>query len=156
MRKSTIIKDLQGMLSRALPEVKYIDKDWGQLYMENPPVGWPCILIDIERVDPKPLNDGNEKDTATVVLTVGNRRTNPSSAHAPRASKEASCQTLDLTDDIHDQVQGYSARREYSPLAVQSFDKLNDLPGGTEGYAMRYRTAYNVAPSLMAIQDENQ
>lgn len=155
MKKSTIIKDLQDMLAHELPEVKYIDKDWGQLYMEQPPVGWPCILIDIEQVDPKPLNDGNEKDTATIVLTVANRRTNPSSAHAPREAKEASCQTLDLTDDIHDHVQGYSARREYSPLDVQSFYKLNDLPGGTEGYAMRYRTTYNVTPSLMAIPNEN-
>ena len=152
MRKSTIIKDLQGMLARALPEVKYIDKDWGQLYYEQPPVGWPCILIDIEQVDPRQLNDGNEKDTAIVVLTVANRRTNASSAHAPRAAKEASCQTLDLTDDIHDLVQGFSFG-EYSPLDAQQFYKLNDLPGGTEGYAMRYRTAYNVAPSLMAIQD---
>ena len=29
MRKSTIIKDIQDMLANALPNVKYIDKDWG-------------------------------------------------------------------------------------------------------------------------------
>ncbi len=154
MRKSTIIKDLQGMLSRALPQVKYIDKDWGQLYMEQPPVGWPCILIDFEQVDPKQLCGGNEKDTAIIVLTVANRRTNSSSAHAPREAKEASYITIDLTDDIHDLVQGYSSSGEYSALTAQSFYKLNDLPGGTEGYAMRYRTTYNVTPSLMALPDE--
>ena len=151
MRKSTIIKDLQDMLSGALPQVKYIDKDWGQLYIEQPPVGWPCILIDFEQVDPKQLNCGNEKDTAIIVLTVANRRTTSSSARAPREAKEASCQTLDLTDDIHDLVQGYSARREYTPLSEISFNKQNDLPGGTEGYAMRYRTTYNVTPPQMAL-----
>lgn len=151
MRKSTIIKDLQDMLSGALPQVKYIDKDWGQLYIEQPPVGWPCILIDFEQVDPKQLNCGNEKDTAIIVLTVANRRTTSSSAHAPREAKEASCQTLDLTDDIHDLVQGYSARTEYTPLSEISFNKQNDLPGGTEGYVMRYRTTYNVTPPLMAL-----
>jgi len=154
MRKSTIIKDLQDMLENKLPGVKYIDKDWGQLYMEHPPVGWPCILIDIEQVDPKQLHGGDEKDTAIIVLTVANRRTNHSSAHAPRAAKEASCKTLDLTDDIHDFVQGYSASGEYSPLDAISFQKQKDMPV-EECYAMRYRTNYNITPPLMAIHNEN-
>ena len=144
MRKSTIIKDIQDMLSHELPNVKYIDKDWGQLGMEQPPVGWPCILIDIEQVEIRPLNDGNEKHKATVVLTVANKRKNSSSAHAPSASKEKSMETIDLTDDIHDLVQHYAADgAEYSPLQVMSFYKLNDLPGA-ECYAMRYTTSYRV------------
>ena len=149
MRKSTIIKDLQDMLERALcgshaaaGKVKYIDKDWGQLGMEQPPVGWPCVLIDIEEVAVRPLSDGNEHHTATVVLTVANRRTACSSAHAPRAAKEKSMDTIDLTDDIHRLVQRYAADgAEYSPLQVASFYKLNDLPGA-EVYAMRYKTVY--------------
>ena len=142
MRKSTIIKDLQDMLAEALPGVKYIDKDWGQLGMEQPPVGWPCILIDIEQVEIRPLNDGNEQHKATVVLTVANKRTNSSSAHAPRTSKEKSMETIDMTDDIHNLVQDYAAvGAEYSPLQVASFYKLNDLPGA-EVYAMRYTTRY--------------
>jgi hypothetical protein len=154
MRKSTIIKDLQDMLAPRLPVVKYIDKDWGQLSMDPPPVGWPCILIDFEQVDPKQLSGGDEKDTAIIVLTVANRRTTSSSAHAPRAAKEASYITIDLTDDINDLVQGYSAG-EYSPLSFISFYKQNDIPGA-ECYAMRYRTTYKVTPSLMAIREENQ
>ena len=144
MRKSTIIKDLMDMLSDALPNVKYIDKDWGQLGMEQPPVGWPCILIDIEDVDIRPLTDGNEQHKATVVLTVANKRTNSSSAHAPRTAKEKSMETIDLTDDIHRLVQNYAAEgAEYTPLREQSFFKLNDLPGA-EVYAMRYVTKYNI------------
>ena len=143
MRKSTIIKDLQDMLAHELPDVKYIDKDWGQLGMEQPPVGWPCILIDIEQVEIRPLTDGNEQHKATVVLTVANKRTNSSSAHAPRVAKEKSMETIDLTDDIHNLVQDYAAAgAEYSPLQVASFYKLNDLPGA-EVYAMRFQTRYN-------------
>ena len=143
MRKSIIIKDIQDMLANALPNVKYIDKDWGQLGMEQPPVGWPCILIDIEQVEIRPLNDGNEQHKATVVLTVANKRKNSSSAHASSASKEKSMETIDLTDDIHDLVQNYAADgAEYSPLQVASFYKLNDVPGA-EVYAMRFQTRYN-------------
>jgi hypothetical protein len=144
MRKSIIIKDIQDMLANSLPNVKYIDKDWGQLGMEQPPVGWPCILIDIEQVEIRPLNDGNEQHKATVVLTVANKRKNSSSAHASSASKEKSMETIDLTDDIHDLVQNYAADgAEYSPLQVASFYKLNDLPGA-EVYVMRYITSYKV------------
>lgn len=144
MRKSTIIKDLQEMLAHELPRVKYIDKDWGQLGMEQPPVGWPCILIDIEDVDIKQLTDGNEHARATVVLTVANKRTNSSSAHAPRVAKEKSMETIDLTDDVHRLVQGYYAEgAEYSPMKEQSFFKMNDLPGA-EVYMMRYITSYKV------------
>ena len=145
MNKSTIITDLQDMLAENLTGVKYIDKDWGQLSMEQPPVGWPCILIDIEEVEIRDLSDLNEQATATVVLTVANKRTNASSAHAPKTSKEKSMETIDLTDDIHALVQGYSADgAEYAPLQVVSFYKLNDLPGA-EVYAMRYRTRYNIS-----------
>lgn len=148
MRKSTIIKDLQGMLSRALPKVKYIDKDWGQLEMDQPPVGWPCILIDFEQVEIRPLNDGNEQHTATVVLTVANKRTMSSSAKAPATAKEKSMETINMTDDIHGLVQNYAAENaEYTPMQVVSFYKLNDLPGA-EVYAMRYKTRYNYKKEL--------
>ena len=145
MKKSVIIKDLQEMLASELlaDEVKYIDKDWGQLTMEQPPVGWPCVLIDIEAVEVMPLNDGNEKTTATIVLTVANKRTVSSSSRAPRASKEKSYDTLDLTDTIHALVQNYRAHgAEYSPLRQTTFYKTNDLPGA-EVYTMRYVTHYN-------------
>jgi len=143
MRKSTIIKDLMEMLEESLPQVKYIDKDWGQLDFEQPPVGWPCILLDIEEVDPRQLNDGNEQDAAIVVLTVANKRTNSSSSHAPTTAKDKSMATLDLTDDVHEEVRGYRAENaEYNALQPVSFYKRNDVPG-VECYAMRYKTKYN-------------
>jgi len=104
----------------------------------------PCILIDIEDVDIKQLTDGNEHARATVVLTVANKRTNSSSAHAPRVAKEKSMETIDLTDDVHRLVQGYYAEgAEYTPMKEQSFFKMNDLPGA-EVYMMRYITSYKV------------
>ena len=149
MKKSTIIKDLIEMLSTQLSNVKYIDKDWGQLGMEQPPVGWPCILIDIEDVSIRKQSDGNEHAAATVVLTVANRRTTSSSAHASSSSKEKSMTTIDLTDDIHNLVQDYAANGAlYSKLKEQMFYKQNDLPGA-EIYVMRYTTSYNVREEMI-------
>lgn len=144
MNKSTIISDIMEALKEAFPEVKHIDKDWGQLSMEQPPVGWPCILTDIEEVEIQDLTDLNERATVTLVLTVANKRTVSSSGNAPRAFKERSMETLDLTDRIHRLMQGFAPEgAEYYPLQVVSFYKVNDLPGA-EVYAMRYRTRYNI------------
>ena len=153
MKKSTIITDIQDMLSSELPGVKYIDKDWGQLYMEQPPVGWPCVLIDIEAVEIQDLTDLNERAVAIVVLTVANKRTNSISAHATSTSKGKSTATIDLTDDVHLLVQNYAKEgAEYSPLQVASFYKLNDLPGA-EVYSMRYTTRYAID---LSAQPEEQ
>ena len=143
MKKSTIIKDLIAMLESGLTELKYVGKDWGQLDYEQPPVGWPCVLIDIEEVAVFRYTDGNELDTATVVLTVANKRTNSSSSHAPAGTLAKSMATIDLTDDIHGKVQGYKASgADYNALQAVSFFKRRDIPG-VECYEMRYRTKYN-------------
>lgn len=144
MRKSTITTDLQDMLSARLSGIKYIGKDWGQLAYEHPPVSWPCVLIDIEQVDPRPLSDLNEHDDAIVVLTVANQRIASGSSTSPRASKEKSDETLNLTDDVHLLVRNYAAPgAKYSALQFLSFGKVYEYPG-IEAYAMRYKTSYNV------------
>ena len=39
-----LLIDLQQRLLTEVPELKYVDLDWGQLsyYFPNPPVQWPC------------------------------------------------------------------------------------------------------------------
>ena len=34
-----------------VPALKHIDKNWNQLNYEQPPVRWPCALIDIANAD---------------------------------------------------------------------------------------------------------
>lgn len=144
MRKSKIIQDLQDMLSDRLSGARYIGKDWGQLAFEHPPVKWPCVLLDIEQVEPRPLNGRDEHDVTIVVLTVANQRIASGSSTSTQASKEKSAETLDLTDDVHLLVRNYAAPgAEYNALQFLSFSKVYEYPG-IEAYAMRYRTSYNV------------
>ncbi len=145
MKKSKIIQDLQDLLSDGLSGIKYIGRDWGQLAYDHPPVRWPCVLIDIEHVEPRSLSDLNEHDEAIVVLTVANQRIASGSSTSPQASKEKSVETMDLTDDAQLLVRNYAAPgAEYNALQFLSFDKVYEYPG-IEAYAMRYKTRYNVA-----------
>ena len=45
-----VFKDIQQRL-QTIPEFRYIGEDWGQLNFEQPPVDWPCALIDLGNVD---------------------------------------------------------------------------------------------------------
>lgn len=148
MRKSTILKDMQDALNASLSQVKYIDKNWGQLDMANPSVGFPCILLDIDNVEYSDLTGGWQMADATVIVTVANNRTNASSSRAPQVAKNLSYYTLELTDEIHEKLQGFQASHNgsvYSPLVRTSFNKVtNGLE--YECYEMRYRTSWKVAP----------
>ena len=46
----TILLAVQQRLAERVPELAYIDKNWGQLDYEAPPVKWPCALLDIDEV----------------------------------------------------------------------------------------------------------
>ena len=146
MRKSTIIKDIVEALAGALPQLKYVDKDWGQLNVEQPAVGWPCALADIEAVEYSDLSRGWQLASATIEVTVANKRTTSSSAHAPGDSKERSYLTLELCDAIHLRLQGFNGGHNpslYAPLSRTSFYKTTDGLG-YECYTMRYKTQYKV------------
>lgn len=156
MRKLTIIKDIVEALAAALPELKYVDKDWGQLTMEKPSVGWPCALVDIEQVEYSELGRGWQLAKGTVMVTVANQRTNASSAHAPAVAKDQSYATLELCDAIHLELQGFSGRHnpsEYAPLVRTSFYK--DTDGlRYECYTMHYHTQWKVPPKPVTSHAE--
>ena len=155
MRKSTIIKDIVEAVAGALPQLKYVDKDWGQLNVEQPAVGWPCAVADIEAVEDSNLGCGWQLASATIEVTVANKRTNSSSAHAPDDAKERSYLTLELCDAIHLRLQGFNGEHNpslYAPLTRTSFYK--DTDGlGYECYTMRYKTQYKVPPTQVATHE---
>lgn len=43
---STLFLAIQAQLKAQIPEIRFIEQDFGQLEMENPPVSFPCVLID--------------------------------------------------------------------------------------------------------------
>lgn len=45
-----IILAIQEKLNSQVADLKYIDKDWGQLDYDQPPVKYPFCLIDITRL----------------------------------------------------------------------------------------------------------
>lgn len=98
-------------------QLKYVDEDWGQLdyYSPNPPVKWPCALIDIGTVtfdnigrdrtaDPKNRQTGQ----GIVNITVANVQLSNSSFNAPLSQKNNAFATHTIINEIHKKIHGWS------------------------------------------------
>ena len=134
---------IQDRLSE-IPALKYIDKDWGQLRFENPPVKFPCALIDMANADFKQMGRGfQQADPFDIVITVADIRLMRSSAQAPR--RENSYAVIDLLGDIHQALQLFSDGQHFSPMMRTNLQRVDMLDKeGAEVYAMTYRTAFTV------------
>ena len=65
-----IFLSIQNKLSE-ISTLKYIDKDWGQLQYDNPPVKSPCALIDLLNIDFKQKGLGHQQAEADIIITIG-------------------------------------------------------------------------------------
>ena len=139
MRKKEIMTSIQARLKEQVPDLKYIDKDWGQLDTEYPAVNWPCCLIDIDSVE---YDDGRSVQTAnaTVLLTIANQRTTSSSSSATPAQVAESYKTIDLVEAIDRKLHLFG-NGNFAPLVRRSFKRIASGTG-YECYQVTYLTAY--------------
>ena len=135
-----IFLSIQDRLSE-IPALKYIDKDWGQLQYENPPVKWPCALLDVANADFQQLGRGFQQANADITVTVANMNLVRSSAKAPMRGNAYA--TIDLLEEIHQALQLFTDGRHFSPLMRTNLQKVA-ADKDMEVYVMTYRTAFRV------------
>ena len=78
-----IFLNIQDHLQQTIPTLKYIDKNWGQLTFPQPPVKYPCALIDLDNIDYTQAARQDRLATATIAITIAGQRLRRSSALAP-------------------------------------------------------------------------
>ncbi|MCL2291214.1 MAG: hypothetical protein FWC34_11040 [Bacteroidetes bacterium] len=128
-----IFLSIQGELSK-IPELKHIDKNWGQLLYEQPPVKFPCALLDIAEVDYGQLGMLAQDADGAIEITIANAKNTRSSHKAPR--KEDSYAIFDIVNKIHDSLHGYT-NGELQPLIRVKLKKI-DAAAGYEIYRVVY------------------
>jgi hypothetical protein len=136
-----ILLEIQNRLHESVPELLYIDKDWGQLNYEQPPVKFPCALIDVSNADYTQFSASKLQRAKVIIeITVVNRNLVPSSAASPR--KTGSHIIFDVIGKIHDALQlFYDADKSFTPLVRVSFEKQR-VEAAAEAYRMYYQTTY--------------
>lgn len=96
---------IQTRLADQVSALRYIDKNWGQLNIPQPPVQWPCCLIDLDSVDYSQTSSLDRLAEASINLTVADHHTVRSSAKAP--SKSDAYDILDVLTAISESLEGF-------------------------------------------------
>ena len=142
---SEILLNIQSKLE-ALPGINYVDEDWGQLddYGPQPPVKWPCCLIDfsgaqftdigIERSN-TPQN--RQEGAGSITLTFANLRTTNSSAKAPIGQKNVAWLLSGLMEDVHKVIHGFKPALHSGSLMRSSFRRVK-RDDGIQQYQVIY------------------
>lgn len=140
-----ILKAIQNKISE-IPQIKYVDEDWGQLnlYGLDVPVKFPCALFDIK--DGGFENMGNDRRQTpsqrqlgrfTLDLAVGNLKLTNTSGRAPQSQKSKAWEIHTLIKLVHEKLQGFSPRADCSKLIRMSAQRIR-RDDGVQEYHILY------------------
>ncbi len=135
---TALLLSVQTQLGECVPELAYIDKDWGQLSYEVPSVKWPCALLDVENVNYTQEGGGRQMADTQLTITVANMRLTPASLAAP--NWEDAYRIIGLLGKIHRSLHHFSAG-DYAPLFRTNLKKVV-VNSSYECYRLIYQTAF--------------
>ena len=117
-----VFKDIQQRL-QTIPEFRYIGEDWGQLNFEQPPVDWPCALIDLGNVDFSAAGMRSQQAEAVVNITIADIRYHGVTPVLPRDQEDKAFEIFDLIDKVNKLLHG-TGGEHYSRLCKVSLKKM--------------------------------
>ncbi len=91
-----------------IPDIKYIDLDYGQLQEEVPPLAYPAVLIKVSE-SREDVNEVFQIVSGSMSLTVISKNLGETNAMAPEAVRKNSLAYLALNEKIYEKLQGYHA-----------------------------------------------
>lgn len=136
-----LLTDIQNRLLAEVPELKYVDIDWGQLdfYNPHPPVKFPCALIDISNVQWSNVLKKGQMGLATVVITVADLRLSNTSGAAPQGQKDKAMEIFEVLKNIYVALHGWTSHATYSGLIRQA-NTLRRREDGVKLYQITFTT----------------
>lgn len=138
------MKEIVEQIQERLQEVEslqYVDENWGQLdyYSPNPPVKWPCVLIDIASaqfdnigIDKNQVPKQRQMGTMMIELRIANLRLTNTSGRAPRLQKDYARSIFNIIQDVHEALHGWSPNEKTSRLIRQSVNRVRRDDGVQE------------------------
>lgn len=103
-----LFEKLIARLEAEVTDIRFIDLDWNQLDFENPPITYPCVLIDFPDTQFAQMQ-GYQDGTATVRLKLIYRSFTATSNITPDANREAALEFFELEQEIYEALQAWDA-----------------------------------------------
>ncbi|HAT3998571.1 TPA: hypothetical protein I9Y90_000053 [Elizabethkingia anophelis] len=126
-------------LLETLPEIKYIDLDYGQLQEEMPPLSYPAVLVRIseDRVD---IHHMYQQVTGNITLTVIDKLKSETNNITSEEQRKKGIAYMQLNEKIHKALQGYKDKT-YEPFTNKSkSDQL--IRKGAKTVVQQWETAW--------------
>jgi hypothetical protein len=117
-----LYKEIKNLLKKKLPNIKWIDWDFGQLSQEKPPVAWPCVLIDFPAASYSNAGDLKQMGLTQIQLRFGFRVYSRAHSSAPSVYENQALEHLKTLKEAHKQLQGFEGDN-YSALSRASFNR---------------------------------
>ena len=114
----TIYEAIQSELEK-VPALRWVDLEAGQLEMEQPPVAFPCALIDLQISNAENNNAKQQNCDLIVRVVVGVPVLGETSAAAPAPVRAKALEFFDISTQVYKALQGFETA-EFSPLSRKS------------------------------------
>jgi hypothetical protein len=140
-----VLQNIQTILA-TIPELKYIDEDWGQLddYSPNPPTQFPLVLIDIGSLQYSDISKdrsatpvNRQMATGTIVLSIANLKLTNTSFKAPQMQKDQAWSIWDIVENIHKKLHGIHVESSVGAMMRTNMRKVK-RDDGIQEYEVTY------------------
>lgn len=102
------------------PNLKYMDEDWGQLdyYQENPPVKFPCMLLELQQATWKNQSQKVQDGEILISIRVADLKLSNTNPKAPAGQQAKAAAIWLILENIHKALHGWR------PIAYPEFGAL--------------------------------
>ena len=134
-----ILEDLIEKINK-VSGLRYCGEDWGQLNFEQPPVDFPCALVDIMDAGYTSQSKGVQTAEITISVTVADIRYNGITANLPARQAEQEFSIFTLIENVNRQIHGHGGV-SYNRLSRASMKKILREDSIRE-FLITYKTSY--------------
>lgn len=154
-----LLLQVQHRIATLVPEIKYIDQDYGQLLQEKPPVSWPCALIALEPFQYHTIGQGYTLAQGGLNLTLGFNPMVRISHHIKASYVLKGLHYYNVEEKVHQALQGWHPGQQFGPLirqASSSIDNNKNLIIRNIIYAITYEEPQDMAKTKHRLHFELQ
>jgi hypothetical protein len=114
---SKMFLDITARIQTEVPEIKWIDQDFGQLenYGDRPSVLFPCLLLDFEDMTFSNKGERTQIGEGSVLFRLGFQPWSNTNSATPEVYRKKAMHYYELEHKLHQCLQGYGTE-EFGPL----------------------------------------
>lgn len=123
-----VLNAIFARIKSEVPEVTFIDINVGQLLLEQPPVAFPCVLVDISTIEYSMFKSAQQKASATIGIQFGFNILGASDINSPAELRDLTMDHYRIIERVANALHLYSCDY-FSPLIRQSLRReQNNYP----------------------------